>query len=550
MDELLGLLAGYSLAFDLVPLETVRPTIERQVRDIAQYLASHCYLLVRPGGQFAFRGAAGVLPALAYPFGCIFRKILGDEYAPTVSFEDAMEDAGVWEELKWPMRAAGLGGILVAVGAATGLGLLLPTVAGIIGGLGLLSALPAYHLGRACALLAKKSVFDVQERSQSEFALAYLFSKVPGTSGRFSLYFQGVSIAGNHDAALTFPNLVGLSAVRGDATVRSAYLDWYSARSKRNIDDENIGTRNILSVAVAAACGAGGDADATLRSLLDKSYVEADNYLLPLGPARDENDPTFWEVTDNTVNADAPLSYMLSLALAWLRRRDLANSAGIPINTAGTSGDLPLAPTSAEMAWENPAVPDNVVTQALWEAANSADPDILRLPGINEEPLTGAMEKPSVTHGEGPRSNVLVDAAGDPDQPLEEHTTSRPDEPPRMSQLVERTISYVIEHELGYGWDLGATSKTESYGHVLLPPPLPADSADQYSLKVTEERDPATVNRSVELTYRILDAPVVLFGISFGEPNDVVLNITLHTGALRSYRGYYKATWTLTWVDR
>jgi hypothetical protein len=100
MDELVGLIAGYMMVFELVEDQEVRDAVREQVNDLGDYLAEHGYTLVRPLGEFTSRGASGSLPALEFPFGRVFARITGNAYGSRTTFQGACEKAGTWARIK------------------------------------------------------------------------------------------------------------------------------------------------------------------------------------------------------------------------------------------------------------------------------------------------------------------------------------------------------------------------------------------------------------------------------------------------------------------
>lgn len=73
--------------------------IQGQAADLGGYLATHGYMLVRPCGGFALRGASGMLPALEHPFSIMFQRMTGNSFASQCSWERAVQLAGLWDDI-------------------------------------------------------------------------------------------------------------------------------------------------------------------------------------------------------------------------------------------------------------------------------------------------------------------------------------------------------------------------------------------------------------------------------------------------------------------
>ena len=132
--SLIGLVAAYSIVYNLVKDPTVQSMVKNQVIRLANYLNVYGYILVRPNGGFSFRGASGLLPALQYPFNQFFTRVTGQSYTANTNFEDILKKANVWESIEGDAKL----------------------------------------LGMATALLKDASCFDVEVKERMEFAAAYL----------------------------------------------------------------------------------------------------------------------------------------------------------------------------------------------------------------------------------------------------------------------------------------------------------------------------------------------------------------------------------------
>ena len=103
-DEIVGLVAGYSIIYELVKDASIQSMVKDQISKLADYLNAHGYILVRPYGGFSVRGASGMLPTLEYPFNRFFSRVTGRTFSQEVSFEDAMKKAKMWQCLEGPTR--------------------------------------------------------------------------------------------------------------------------------------------------------------------------------------------------------------------------------------------------------------------------------------------------------------------------------------------------------------------------------------------------------------------------------------------------------------
>lgn len=167
-DELVGLVMGYDFAYRYAGDQSIKDEIKRQVNDLGDYLAEHGYLLVRPEGGFAARGASGALPAFEFPFQRVFERITGSRYEPRVGFEGACQKAGVWDCLVGPLTWSTLvglaGSVLVALLLAAALGLvgvtpIVTALSGVIAGL--LSIPVSVIAARAWVIYSHADCFDV-----------------------------------------------------------------------------------------------------------------------------------------------------------------------------------------------------------------------------------------------------------------------------------------------------------------------------------------------------------------------------------------------------
>src|SRR5262249_38365428 len=92
-DELVGLVAGYFMLFNLVPDPIIQAQGRQQVMALADYLAEHGYFLVRPGGGLA--GGAGHALILEFSANKVFQRICNMTFPARTDFVGAMQQADV-----------------------------------------------------------------------------------------------------------------------------------------------------------------------------------------------------------------------------------------------------------------------------------------------------------------------------------------------------------------------------------------------------------------------------------------------------------------------
>ena len=387
MDELVGLVMGYDMIFNLVDVADVKSEVRRQVNNLGDYLAEHGYYLVRPGGGFTARGAAGILVALEYPFSCVFQRITGDPYYIRNGFQAVMEKADVWKGLEAPFYKWAAVGFAVApllvpfmneVMAPMGLGFLI----------GVTGPLTGAQLGEIFAIWAHRDLFDVW-RGAEEFAMAYALSLL-SLRRRFDDYANGAQGAARGNPAVSFLPYLGVTGLRHpndtqwEPNIRQAYLNWLPARRSAGLPevpemrcvgfpfDPDIDI-DTFSTAVAVALDAGEAEDQRLVGLLRRlrdaypdpalrvKYPDLPLFDNTLNPARDcQPRPEVTRDQIETYEVDG-LSYMTSLALAWLHRKR-RQDAGSRVTTPG----FPALPdwNDRQSPWPLAAVPPEVLREA------------------------------------------------------------------------------------------------------------------------------------------------------------------------------------------
>jgi hypothetical protein len=412
MDELAGLVGAYAIIFELVPTQAVRSRVVSQVARLADYLAEHGYLLVRPEGGLNYRGATGVLPAFEAPANRVFERITGASFPARTDFVGAMRQAGYWRLLQLPVDRVAAGvviagiatsplllGWLAADGAEGGIaGALL---AGVLGTAAVIppriqAAAPLIMaaLPRSVGLYAHSDVFDVSE--QGEPALAHLLSAVPAGL-RFGVCADMSTLlpASAGPNARGFLPYVGLSAVGDpDPAIGQEYLRLMRLhRGGSFVTGETELLDSCFASAVALLLGAGDDEEQRLVELLTvrRGAVTAggDGLGLP-GDGKEEL-------------VKEGLDYLAGVSLAWLHARRRAD-AGNPVATPG----FPAPPPGP---WPAVLVPADAVSYlpdvalALGSPAGGADVDLFAAATAPARPAEAPLALPAAD------GHVVVDRA-------------------------------------------------------------------------------------------------------------------------------------------
>jgi hypothetical protein len=369
MDELCGLMAAYSILHTLIPTPAVRSRVATQSGLLADYLAAHSYLLVRPLGGLTCRGATGGLPGLEWPFDRVFQRVTGRSWPRRRDFVGAMERAGYWRLLQLPVDRVAAG---VIAGGALGSPLLLGWLASgtpmsllvgaalgalpVTGGVAtpaLVEALPALLAAapRSLGLYAHRDTFDMEEPEGPAFA-HLLLALPPGLRFRVLIDVLAVlpeSAVQNFRGFLPF---IGLTAIDdSDPLVRTEYLRLMQIRrAGQRVDDRWDLLYGAFASAVAVLNGMGESEEEHLVDMLQQRYeqIRATPEYLPLG----EDNPDLERVDK------WPLDYLVALSLAWLHARRRAD-AGEPVRTAGFP-----APPGPRPSWPGVAVPPAAL--AVW----------------------------------------------------------------------------------------------------------------------------------------------------------------------------------------
>jgi hypothetical protein len=391
MDEMVGLIASYSIVYNLVKDSTVQSMVKDQVSKLADYLDTHGYLLARPYGGFSFRGASGLFPGFQYPFSRLFARISGRSFSSNTSFEDAMKKSNVWKCFGdlWLKDLGNVGlEILLEVLLFTLLLIIGPNIPippsgkidtsqlpGII-----FTAMQAFLQGtgigglqaaRAKSILDSQICFDTDQKG--EFAIAYILKQMNDTKIRFNLVTEFTAAGSGAAPAVAFIPFVALTALGdNDSAVKDSYLKWLKARRQYDSpsssieeqykDSYNISGNSCFASALSLLLGGGGkEEEQTLVSLLNKSYSAFHNNHaddLPISFNKN-NEPC--EVAHSTPGqkddyVPSALDYMAGLSLAWLYSKRQADS-GDPVTTPG----FPTIPNNID------SMPKAVIPKEVWQ---------------------------------------------------------------------------------------------------------------------------------------------------------------------------------------
>src|SRR3954469_6491177 len=98
-DELVGVVTTYVAAAEGTRDASLRAIARRRLMRVAEYLATHGYLMVMPAGGLAARGPGDALPALEWPFRHAIARATGNDLSglATASYQQGLERAGIWE---------------------------------------------------------------------------------------------------------------------------------------------------------------------------------------------------------------------------------------------------------------------------------------------------------------------------------------------------------------------------------------------------------------------------------------------------------------------
>jgi hypothetical protein len=346
-DELVGLVATYSVIHQFVDDRQVRTAVRTQAAALGGYLAGCGYHLVRPGGDFNARGPAGFTPALEHPYSRVFRRITGRAHASRVEFPGALQRAGVWEGMAGPYGWASVLGVIGAP-ILDAIPVVHPLLRAVVGTIADADVLSAIELARAWQIAQHGDVFDVwdvkwgpddtidfTDGTRLEFVLSFMLGKIP-RQRRWEIVMAALGIFGSRGNAQGFPQYVALTAL-GDRhpTVVAPYLRWFLQRQaveQRDGEPKFAGT--ALSAAIAVALG-----ERTWETTLVERLEAAHDALRLSHGSETWHDLWIAEgaerpFTDAYDNAHCALDYLAALAVAWFHERRLRGTAQ-PVTTPG-----------------------------------------------------------------------------------------------------------------------------------------------------------------------------------------------------------------------
>ncbi len=362
MDELAGLILAYDSIYRFLKTDyEIKTEVEAQVNKLGDYLAEHGYILVRPCGGFTWRGAAGALSALEFPFTQVFKRITGKTYESRASFDDAMKKAGVWDSLKDSLTfgsavGGSFGSLVVAYGFLT---------ASIITFLsGIPIAVLGYATGRFVALMLNQDKFEVKD--PSGFAFADVLNMIPTRKQRFLIWLR-VAGWGWGGPAAHFPAYIGLTGLDdSDTTVKDGYVSWFSAWPFKYGEGINLrfdGIEDITGIkrGTAVVLGEGQNSEHLLREFLDQAYT----MFTTSGPVPSSVSQNLNEAgrlgrkghltaiddgeTGKSLVVEDPmdgLDYMVGLALAWLHVKRLRDDGkDVPKDVPNPPFDINTMPS-------------------------------------------------------------------------------------------------------------------------------------------------------------------------------------------------------------
>jgi hypothetical protein len=342
MDELTGLIAGYSFVHAVVADPAIQAEVADQVAQLARYLAANAFLLVRPEGGFCAQGGSGMAPAFEFPFGRVFSRITGSAHPAQTNFEGALQNAKLWSQFSTAFAVATVTGpltgplfLLLLSTLAPPLGELLGLIVTAAGGLsGFINIVGGGGIVKAGIVYANREAFDVRSwpggprDQQEEFVMAYLLAQFPPVQ-RFTTAVTALGL-GIGKYAENFPPYLGLTALNDpDHTVRDSYLGWLAAR--RALGDATANSDQFAS-AVAVLLGSGQAEQEKLVSLLWQLATDFDGTRNDDLDVYDDASGYDGNITYVTEQVEPALDFMSGLALAWYYSKIQAD-AGNPLPT-------------------------------------------------------------------------------------------------------------------------------------------------------------------------------------------------------------------------
>ncbi|MET7701092.1 hypothetical protein [Streptomyces sp. NPDC005485] len=419
MDEIVGLVTAYSLLFELVPTDAVRSRIVAQVTRLADYLAAHAYLLVRPEGGLTCRGATGVLPAFEYSFNQVFRRITGSDHPARTDFIGAMQQAGYWRLLQAPVEriatAIGIGNALLSPlltpwltsGEFVGQ-LLYHATQGLLGAAppAVRTAMPLLQsaLPRSIGLYQHRDIFDIY--TPWEPALANTLLALPPDL-RYRTFAQVMDLVPQQGLRIVrsfIPHLALSALDDGDSLVREEYLRTMALhRQGPLVPDTTDVLDSCFASAIALLHGMGPEEEPRLMELLNAHHLKLTSQA-----------PELLTVHCGVELIDPGLDYLAGLSLAWLYAKRRAE-AGSPVTTPG----FPVPPGPATN-WPGVPLPGAVTTHLPQLARRvgatpGRDVDLFDGPVTLDKPRSAPLDLPSVSGHVlvGRHRSYVKDTAGD-----------------------------------------------------------------------------------------------------------------------------------------
>ena len=320
-DEVLGMLGLAWAAGSLSGDAALRTRTAALLRPLAEYLARHGYLLVKPGGGLVPRGHGDSLIGAQLAISQLFESLLGSPYPPSTNWPGAMQLAGLWPSLETAWTGGGLiGGVLdvvswLSTGAKTfSFGLFNATTLASITSVAADPAL-ASKLGKMIGVWSMAAVFDSYKgEGAGDPALSAFLHEFTDTQKRYDVFMTVMAVAHYSAPASGFVpvfSLFGLDAA--NSHVRDAYLTWFSLRSARATDHTP-----LFALAVACLLAGDGRWENELRQRLDqeRDKLEQDHSSdLPIEMKELDAVGNRWALIENALPT---VDYCGALALAWL----------------------------------------------------------------------------------------------------------------------------------------------------------------------------------------------------------------------------------------
>ena len=361
-DEMVGVVTTYVALAEGTRDKSIAKIAKRRLDAIAEYLASHGYLGVRPQGGLVARGPGDALPALEWPFVNAIARVTENEpsaFTPMARYEDALADAGLWDLFKGPTDRA----MAIAWATSVASPALTATLYSALAEWGIVSGQLKFispgSIGFATGIYLARDGFDVwnwwddgkqkvTDDAASGMALAALLHSW-GAEHRFLNYVDLVAGTTGPRAPWStgfLPYLGFISAGGTETTTPVSYQHWLQTRRQRKVDTDPI-----------AGWSSSCFASAVSLLLSDRSNPAEEAILIRLLDARHTHlsdkkasDPFILDQRD----VFAALDYVAALALAWRyrRAREDAGDALMP--------GFPTIPAS-DTIFPEPAVPKLVV---------------------------------------------------------------------------------------------------------------------------------------------------------------------------------------------